>query len=189
MTYAPVGTQIDVVSGGASVLVVIGGAGTGKTTTAAAAAAAHLTRCDSDREETRRDMLKMLARTPLPPSSRVLFLSFSRSAVAQVLERAGNVVGPLMERIEVSTFDAFAWRVINDFGAHFGYPPPLAIISAANAKVPGAPSGFIYADLIPAAIVLLQRPTVATYYEKRYSLVICDESQDGSSRWMVSGVS
>jgi hypothetical protein len=37
----------------------------------------------------------------LPPQARVLFLSFSRTAVTQVIGRASGVVGPLISRIEV----------------------------------------------------------------------------------------
>lgn len=180
MSYAPVGAQADVIASKAGVIAVLGGAGTGKTTTAAAAAAAHLEELDQERETNRLATIKAGGREPLPPRARVLFLSFSRTAVAQVIDRASDVVGPLMARIEVATFDGFAWRVINDFGPHFGYPPPLAIISAASAKVPDAPAGFTYAQLKPAATSILKRPTVAAHYDRRYSLVICDEFQDTS---------
>jgi DNA helicase-2/ATP-dependent DNA helicase PcrA len=113
-----------------------------------------------------------------PPRARVLFVSFSRTAVAQVIDRAANVVGPLLSRIDVVTFHGFAWRVVNDFGAQYGFPPPLRILSAAERKVPGAPAGLTYDDLFPAASTLLARPAVAGYYARRYSLLICDEFQD-----------
>jgi DNA helicase-2/ATP-dependent DNA helicase PcrA len=180
MTYTPVGTQIDVITGTAPVLVVLGGAGTGKTVTAAAAAAARLTACDQQRQDIRRAAIMTNGQKPLPPLARVLFLSFSRTAVAQVIDRASNVVGPLMNRIEVSTFDGFAWRVINDFGTHYGYPPPLTILGRANEKVPGAPAGLTYDQLIPTATTILHRPAVASHYNNRFSLVICDEFQDTS---------
>ena len=110
----------------------------------------------------------------------VFCLSFSRTAVAQVLERASDVVGSRIDRIEVSTFDAFAWRVICDFGPHGENVETQSIISAANSKVPGAPPGYTYAQLIPAATRLLRQPTVRQHYEERYGLVICDEFQDTS---------
>jgi DNA helicase-2/ATP-dependent DNA helicase PcrA len=180
MRYSPIGVQVEVIADESRVLVVLGGAGTGKTTTAAAAAAEHLRKRDSERRTARNEALSKGTVPLLLPRARVLFLSFSRTAVAQVIDRAANVVGPLMERIEVSTFDAFAWRVLNDFGSHFGFPGPLAIVGAANSKVPGAPEGFTYAELIPAATVLLGYSTVSAHYTDRYDLVICDEFQDTS---------
>jgi DNA helicase II / ATP-dependent DNA helicase PcrA len=178
MTYNPVGTQNAVISSTAPVTVVLGGAGTGKTITAAAAAAAHLRAADGDRAQLRRTTIAEGKATTLPPQARALFLSFSRTAAAQVIDRASDVVGPLLARISVVTFHGFAWRIINDFGAGYGYPPPLHILSEAERKVPGAPTGMRYAHLIPAALAILANPTVANHYAKRYSLLICDEFQD-----------
>jgi len=178
MIYTPVGAQNDVISTTAPVAVVLGGAGTGKTITAAAAAAAHLRAADTAREQHRRTMIADGEVAALPPQARVLFLSFSRTAVAQLIDRGSGVVGPLLSRIEVVTFDGFAWRIINDFGAGYGYPPPLRILSEAECKVPGAPTGMRYADLIPTALTILGNPAVANHYARRYSLLICDEFQD-----------
>lgn len=178
MTYVPVGTQNDVITTAAPVGVVLGGAGTGKTTTAAAAAAAHLGAADLAREQQRRTMIADGKAADLPPQARALFLSFSRTAVAQIIDRASGVVGPLLNRIEVVTFDGFAWRIINDWGAGYGYPPPLRILSKAEGKVPSTPAGMEYADLIPTALTILANPAVANHYAQRYSLLICDEIQD-----------
>ncbi len=178
MTYTPVGTQLDVITTTAPIAVVIGGAGTGKTTTAAAAAAAHIRSSDTKRERVRRSMVAAGHVERLPARTRVLFMSFSRTAVAQVIDRAMDVVGTLLDRIDVVTFHGFAWRVLTDFGAHYGYTAPLRLLSAAESKLPGAPAGLSYDDLIPAASSLLNLPTVAEFYARRYSLVICDEFQD-----------
>jgi DNA helicase II / ATP-dependent DNA helicase PcrA len=178
MTYIPVGAQNEVITTTASVSVVLGGAGTGKTITAAAAAAAHLRARDRAREQQRRKLITDGNAIALPPKARVLFLSFSRTAVAQVIDRASRVVGPLLDWIEVVTFDGFAWRIINDWGAWYGYPPPLRILSEAECKVPGAPPGIRYAHLIPAALTILANPAVCSHYDRRYSLLICDEFQD-----------
>lgn len=178
MTYIPVGTQNDVIITTAPIAVVLGGAGTGKTITATAAAAAHLRDRDAARERLRRDLLAAGQVAALPPPARVLLVSFSRTAVAQVVNRAADVVGPLFNRIDVVTFHGFAWRVLSDFGAHHGYPPPLRIVSAAERKLPGSPAGLTYDDLLPAADALLEMPTVGDHYARRYSLVICDEFQD-----------
>jgi len=176
--YVPVGTQNDVITTRAPVAVVLGGAGTGKTTTAAAAAAAHLRDSDAKRAQQRAAMIVSGNVADLPARARVLFLSFSRTAVAQVMDRAAGVVGPMMDRIDIVTLDGFAWRIINDFGAGYGYPPPLHIVSAAESRVPGAETGMRYDDLIPAAVGILAAPAVSNYYGRRYSLVICDEFQD-----------
>jgi len=176
--YLPVGTQHDVITTTAPVAVVLGGAGTGKTTTAAAAAAVHLRDSDCEREQQCRAMIVAGSVSGLPPRGRALFLSFSRTAVAQVIDRASRVVGPMMDRIDVVTFDGFAWRIMNDFGAGYGYPAPLRIVSKAEASVPGAAAGMRYGDLIPNALNILGNPTLADYYARRYSLVICDEFQD-----------
>ena len=70
--FSPIGKQRDVRDSEAPTLLVLGGAGTGKTVTAAATARAHLLRRDADAPAgTARD--------------RVLFLTFSRTAVTQIL--------------------------------------------------------------------------------------------------------
>ena len=107
------------------VAVVLGGAGTGKTTTAAAAAASHLRAADVARERLHRAMRDKGTLTVLPARGRVLMLSFSRTAVAQAIDRAAGVVGRLIERIDVVTFDGLAWRILNHWGDGYGYPSPL----------------------------------------------------------------
>lgn len=178
MTYQPRGTQIDVINSTAPVLMVLGGAGTGKTTTAVAAARTHLETEDRKWREARQAAMMLGHRTQLPAQQRALFLSFSRTAVAQILDRAGAVIGPFGQRLDVATFDGFAWRIINSFGAHHGYPPPQTVLSRANSRVPGAPPGLTYDHLIPAALSLLAIPKVAEHYNNRYSIIICDEFQD-----------
>jgi DNA helicase-2/ATP-dependent DNA helicase PcrA len=161
------------------VTVVLGGAGTGKTTTAAAAAAAFIKAADDSRDLQRHNMISAGIVAPLPPRARVLFLSFSRTAVSQVIDRAAPVVGMFFQRIDIVTFDGFAWRIINDWGSGYGFPKPLRIQSEAERKVPGSPvGGMRYADLIPSALDILKNEAVSGYYDRRYSLVICDEFQD-----------
>lgn len=160
------------------ILLVSGGAGTGKTTTAVAAARAHLEASDRLLLEARQEAARRGERARLPAPGRVLFLSFSRTAVAQILDRAATVIGGLGPRLEVATFHGFAWRVITGFGAHHGYPPPQTVLSQANQTVPGAPPGLTYDQLIPAAGRLLALPPVSAHYAQRYGLVICDEFQD-----------
>ncbi|MFD9770734.1 UvrD-helicase domain-containing protein [[Kitasatospora] papulosa] len=184
MTYAPQDKQIDVITGTAPVVVVLGGAGTGKTTTAVAAARRHLERADEELAIARRAAARDGVRARLPAPERALFLSFSRTAVAQIIDRAAAVIGPLRPRLEVSTFHGFAWRVIRSFGPHHGFPPPQTVLSKANSLVAGAPPGLTYDELIPAATGLLALPKVQAHYRGRYGIVICDEFQDtDASEW------
>ncbi|MFJ8077054.1 UvrD-helicase domain-containing protein [Streptomyces sp. NPDC096176] len=178
MSYQARKDQRAVIESVAPVLVVSGGAGTGKTTTAVAAARAHLETADEQLLRLRQEAARRGHRTQLPAATRVLFLSFSRTAVAQIIDRAANVIGELRPRLEVSTFHGFAWRVITGFGAHHGYPPTQSVLSQANQTVPGAPPGLTYNQLMPAACQLLALNKVRDHYAGRYTLVICDEFQD-----------
>ena len=85
----------------------LGGAGTGKTVTAAAAARAHLIRRDAAGRR----------------GERVLFLTFSRTAVTQILDRSRGILKDVADRVDVLTFHGFAWRLITDFGRYAGYGP------------------------------------------------------------------
>ncbi|WP_217901415.1 MULTISPECIES: UvrD-helicase domain-containing protein [unclassified Rhodococcus (in: high G+C Gram-positive bacteria)] len=182
VTFTPVGTQIDVIKSVATVTVVLGGAGTGKTTTAAAAAADFIRSNDASHDAQRHRMLTEKVATPLPSRARVLLISFSRTAVAQVVERAGLVVGPLLNRMDMVTFHGFAWRIVNDWGPAYGHPPPIRIQSEAEHRVQGSvPDSLRYAELIPMALDILNNDAVSDYYRRRYALVICDEFQDTSN--------
>jgi DNA helicase-2/ATP-dependent DNA helicase PcrA len=185
VTYEPKGKQLDIITSTAPVLVVLGGAGTGKTTTAVAAARAHLEAVDRWLLAVRRAAMVSGKRTRLPPAQRALFLSFSRTAVAQVIDRAGAVIGHFGPRLEVATFHGFAWRIITSFGAHHGFPLPQSVLSAASNRVPDAPPGLTYNQLIPAACKLLAIPKIAEHYSNRYGIVICDEFQDtDAAEWI-----
>ncbi|RSM34822.1 ATP-dependent helicase [Amycolatopsis balhimycina DSM 5908] len=178
MTYEPNDEQEDVINSVDPVLVVAGGAGTGKTTTAIAAARTYLEAADKQLRSTRAAAERACVRAPLLAHQRVLFLSFSRTAVAQIIDRAGDVIRPYGPRLEVATFHGFAWRIITSFGAHYGFPPPLTVLSSASVRVPGAPNGLTYPQLLPGARKLLSIPQVSDHYAGRYGLVICDEFQD-----------
>ncbi|MFD0373690.1 UvrD-helicase domain-containing protein [Streptomyces sp. NPDC127112] len=178
MTYEAKGEQQAVVESTAPVLVVLGGAGTGKTTTAVAAARRQLEDADKRLTLRRRAAHQAGRRTRLPAPERVLFLSFSRTAVVQIIDRSSDVIGPLASRLEVATFHSFAWRIINSYGPHHGYPQPLAVLSEAQRLVGGAGPGLTYSQLVPAAMELLVLEKVRNHYSKRYGLIICDEFQD-----------
>ena len=180
MPYQPSAQQQAVIHSDAPVTVVLGGAGCGKTTTAAAAARRRLDSLEESRQAARA-ITPAGAAPALPASQKVLFVSFSRTAVSQILDRSANVLGPQQRQVDVVTFHGLAWRILSSFGRHYGHPYPLRVQSAAEASLAAAAfPGMTYADLLPAATKLLQAPTVRDYYNRRYGTVICDEFQDTS---------
>lgn len=148
-------------------MLVTGGAGTGKTTVALWAARTELERSHN-------------------ASSRALFLTFSRTAVDQIITRSRSIVAPVEERIEVSTFHSFAYRLVRRFGHLAGLTDRNPEVqSASQLKLLGkAPDRLVYDDLAPLARRVLDNPQVAELLEQRWCMVICDEFQDtGDSQW------
>jgi len=145
------------------VLVVLGGAGTGKTTVAAAA------------------VRKILddARASGAVPRRALFLSFSRAAVAQIVDRTSGTLGPQADFVEITTFHAFAWHLIRRWGGAIGLPDPK-LISPSEAKLFGASSGITYDDLLTLALKLLDIPAVHQHLQRRWAVIVSDEFQDTS---------
>lgn len=142
----------------------LGGPGTGKTTTALWTA----------REE--------LVSPASAPWHRVLFLTFSRTAVGQIGRRAPDVFAGRPERIEIATFHGFAFRLLDAFGRYAGHGRASPKIqSPARARLFGAqPGRLTYDDLLPAAERLLSSSYFAGLVARRWPLVICDEFQDTS---------
>lgn len=180
MAYLPSKAQQAVIDSDAPTTVVLGGAGCGKTTTAAAAAGRQLEAEDQARSGARAAWTT--GSMPMfPVTKKVLFISFSRTAVSQILDRSADVLGPRRDQVDVVTFHGLAWRILTSFGRHYGHPHALRVQSAAETSLGAATfPGLTYADLLPAASALLQVPTVRDYYDRRYGLVICDEFQDTS---------
>ncbi|WP_164517094.1 UvrD-helicase domain-containing protein [Vreelandella venusta] len=89
---------------------VLGGPGSGKTTIA---------------------LKKAIVRVEqgLSPGQSVLFLSFSRAAVARVIEAATEwVPQECMNRISIQTFHSFFWSIIKTHGYLIGSPRKLSIL-------------------------------------------------------------
>ncbi|GAA0902254.1 UvrD-helicase domain-containing protein [Virgisporangium aurantiacum] len=176
MTYQPDKTQRQVIDADDSVLLVCGGAGTGKTTTAAAAVRAHLERADQRRAEKAEP-----GRRTRPPTARALFLSFSRSSVAQILDRTADVLGPYLPQVEITTFHAFAWRLLTRWGGAIGGAEP-AMLSETEAKLFRVPDTIRYQDMLPRALDLLKVPAVLEHLRARWTMIVCDEFQDTDDR-------
>ena len=135
MSFEPRLGQDTVLDVDEPVVVVLGGAGTGKTTTAAA-----VVRRELD-----------AARSARTGPQRALFLSFSRSAVIQILDRTVDAFGDQAPMVEVTTFHAFSWRLVQRFGAAIRLDNPK-LISPSDAKLFGVSGGVTYDDLIPMAL-------------------------------------
>jgi DNA helicase-2/ATP-dependent DNA helicase PcrA len=166
VTYQPTPGQQPVIDADDPVVLVLGGAGTGKTSTAAAA------------------VHSCLERHALEASSglgirraRVLFLSFSRAAVAQILDRTADILGTYAGQVEITTYHAFAWSLIERFGSAVGLPEPV-LATESELKL-FRPSGAIrYKDMVPLALRLCDVPAIAAHLRSRWSLIVCDEFQD-----------
>lgn len=146
------------------VLVVLGGAGTGKTTIAAAIV--------------RKRLDERRASGSAGPK-RALFLSFSRAAVGQILDRTTGLLGTQAKDVEVTTFHAFAWHLIRRWGVVIGITDP-ELVSPSEVKLFGSSSRITYSDLLPLALRLLGVPTIRRHLERRWAVIVSDEFQDTS---------
>jgi DNA helicase II / ATP-dependent DNA helicase PcrA len=147
----------------APTLLVLGGAGTGKTVTAAAAARTRLIRNDAAGR----------------CGDRVLFLTFSRTAVTQILDRSRGILEGVVGRVDVLTFHGFAWRLITDFGRYAGYGAGIRLRSEAERRLLASdPAALAYSDLLSAALRIIGMPVVGDLLKRRWSLIVCDEFQD-----------
>ena len=170
---------------------VIGGPGSGKTTIA---------------------LKKALVRVEagLLPGESVLFLSFSRAAVARIVE-ASRLQLPKERRalLEVQTFHSFFWNLLKTHGYLLGSPKRLQILMPQDERVRNGgikedkksaewkawlkereklfkEDGLIGFDLFaPKAAELLEQSSwIGRLVAKRYPLVIVDEAQDtGPAAW------
>ena len=146
-------------------VLVLGGAGTGKTTTAL---------------WTARTYLESSSGTPAP---RVLFLTFSRAAVSQIVSPSPGVLAGSNSRIEILTFHGLSYWLLRAFGRYAGYgTAPILVQSDARTKLRGHDmSRLQYDDLVPGATDILKRSErLRKLVVSRWGLVICDEAQDTS---------
>jgi len=161
VAFNPKPGQDEILASTDPVLVVLGGAGTGKTTTAAA-----LVRKVLDEDKGGSGAQK-----------RALFLSFSRAAVSQIVDRTKDVLGDQAPFVEITTFHAFAWQIIRHWGPVVGLTDPV-LSAPSEVKLFGTPGGLVFADLLPIALELVKVPAIGAHLRRRWSIVVCDEFQD-----------
>lgn len=165
MTDGPApGGQQSVVENEDDRVLVTGGPGTGKTRTALLLAR------------------RLLTNEPAGSARRVIFLTFSRAAVGELLDRAPTLLPQeLASRVEISTFHGFAFALLDAFGRYAGRGlAPVSIASEAEQKLNvTAPGALVYDDLVPAAVQVLEAaPWIRERVAGRYIAVISDEYQD-----------
>lgn len=79
--------------------------------------------------------------------------------------------------MEITTYHAFAWNLIERFGSAVGLLEPVMATEAELRLF--QPSGAIrYRDMIPLALRLCSVPAIAAHLRSRWSVIVCDEFQD-----------
>ncbi len=112
----------------------------------------------------------------------VLFLTFSRAAVSELLDRMPMLLPRQdRQRLEMSTFHSFARTLLDEFGRFDGAGSELLAITSREEKNLGlSPEGSVeFDDLVPAAVALLAKADwIRARFQRRFIAVICDEYQD-----------
>lgn len=167
-------------------VVVTGGPGCGKTTVAL-----------------RKALLRLQA--GVEPGQRVLFLSFSRAAVARIAESARrDLPRQMRQHLDIQTFHSFFWALVKGHGYLLGAPKPIRLLTPHDerARRNGAKNedpawdaererlfredGLVAFDLFaPKALALLSgSEALRRLIADRYPLIIVDEAQDtGTDQW------
>lgn len=161
-------------------VLVTGGPGSGKTTIALAKA-------------------QRVIEAGLTPGQSVLFLSFSRAAVARVIEASkSQLPKALQSKLSIQTFHSFFWEILKAYGYLLGAPKTLRLLLPHDEAAmrhpfeslgfdwPGererlfAEEGLVVFDLFSTkALELLTRSErIRALFSSRHPLIVVDEAQD-----------
>lgn len=161
-------------------VLVTGGPGSGKTTIALAKA-------------------QLVIESGLGPGQTVLFLSFSRAAVARVMEASkSQLPKALQSKLSIQTFHSFFWEVLKAYGYLLGAPKTLRLLlphDEAALRHPFESLGFDWSgererlfreegvvafDLFSTkALDLLTRSErIRALFTNRHPMIVVDEAQD-----------
>lgn len=167
---------------------VVGGPGSGKTTFAILKAARRI-------------------KDGLSDGQSVLFLSFSRAAVARLVQAVSDNIPDQSDRLNIQTFHSFFWSILRTHGYLLGTPRPLSILTPQDESVMSNgmkhddpnweqwiqergrlfyECGRVAFDLFaPKVEELLKRSKqIVKIVSQRFPLVIVDEAQDtNQSQW------
>ena len=143
--------------------------------------------------------------TGLLPGQKVLFLSFSRAAVARIVQAARKDLPRESRRdLDIQTFHSFCWQIVRGHGYLLGAVSPISLLPPHDERAMrnGARNhdpvwdaererlfleeGRIAFDLFaPKALALLERSAAhRQLIADRYPLIIVDEAQDtGTEQW------
>jgi DNA helicase II / ATP-dependent DNA helicase PcrA len=161
-------------------VLVTGGPGSGKTTIALAKA-------------------QRVIEAGLTPGQSVLFLSFSRAAVARVIEASkSQLPKALQSKLSIQTFHSFFWEILKAYGYLLGSPKTLRLLLPHDETAMRHPfeslgfdwpgererlfreDGLVAFDLFSTkALELLSRSErIRTLFSGRYPMIVVDEAQD-----------
>lgn len=146
----------------------------------------------------------------LKPGQAVLFLSFSRAAVARLVQAGAKTIPPEhRQRLSVQTFHGFCWSLLQCHGYLLGAPPRLQILMPHDERAlsfgvtlddDGWPAwmqererlfvedGNIVFDLFAPKLLRLIRESghVKRLIAQQFPIIIVDEAQDtGQDAWEI----
>jgi len=164
---APLDGQARLIDSSSPLVLATGGPGSGKTRAALLLAK------------------RLLEGEPAGSTRNVLFLTFSRAATSELIDRTPTLLPKtLRHRLEITTFHGYARTIIEAFGRYGGRgTEPLAIASRSEEMLHLAPAGSLTFDaLVPEAVKIVRANAWAReLLSSRLVAVICDEFQDTGS--------